>query len=99
MLPSCLVWCSTGVSPLLRGVEIGLAHGFLLVGPFIKYGPLRNVEVSCVGWVGGLLRGGLRCCSVVAPAQHQRYAALLCLGRTIMSLLAQPDALKAVLVC
>ena len=27
---------STGVSPLLRGVEIGLAHGFLLVGPFIK---------------------------------------------------------------
>lgn len=33
----------TGVSPLLRGVEIGLAHGFLLVGPFIKLGPLRNV--------------------------------------------------------
>ena len=32
----------TGVSPLLRGVEIGLAHGFLLVGPFIKLGPLRN---------------------------------------------------------
>lgn len=26
----------TGVSPLLRGVEVGLAHGFLLVGPFIK---------------------------------------------------------------
>ena len=24
------------VSPLLRGVEIGLAHGFFLVGPFIK---------------------------------------------------------------
>lgn len=34
----------TGVSPLLRGVEIGLAHGFLLVGPFIKLGPLRNME-------------------------------------------------------
>lgn len=34
----------TGVSPLLRGVEIGLAHGFLLVGPFIKLGPLRAVE-------------------------------------------------------
>lgn len=28
----------TGVSPVLRGVEIGLAHGFLLVGPFIKVG-------------------------------------------------------------
>lgn len=26
----------TGVSPLLRGVEIGLAHGFLMAGPFIK---------------------------------------------------------------
>ena len=24
------------VSPLLRGVEIGLAHGFFIVGPFIK---------------------------------------------------------------
>lgn len=33
----------TGVSPLLRGVEIGLAHGFLVTGPFIKLGPLRNV--------------------------------------------------------
>lgn len=39
------------MSPLLRGVEIGLAHGFLLVGPFIKLGPLRNVEVraGCLG--------------------------------------------------
>jgi len=26
----------TAVSPSLRGVEIGLAHGFLLAGPFIK---------------------------------------------------------------
>merc|ERR1712118_497189 len=34
----------TGVSPLLRGVEIGLAHGFFLPGPFIKLGPLRNLE-------------------------------------------------------
>merc|ERR1712164_221872 len=33
-----------GVSPLLRGVEIGLAHGFFLPGPFIKLGPLRDVE-------------------------------------------------------
>lgn len=34
----------TGVDPTLRGVEIGLAHGFLAAGPFIKLGPLRNVE-------------------------------------------------------
>jgi len=33
----------TGVSPLLRGVEIGLAHGLFITGPFIKLGPLRNV--------------------------------------------------------
>lgn len=26
----------TGVAPVLRGVEIGLAHGFLVAGPFIK---------------------------------------------------------------
>lgn len=32
----------TAVSPTLRGVEIGLAHGFLVAGPFIKLGPLRN---------------------------------------------------------
>ena len=25
-----------GVSPVFRGVEIGLAHGFLVCGPFIK---------------------------------------------------------------
>nr|CAD1836565.1 unnamed protein product [Ananas comosus var. bracteatus] len=32
----------TAVSPLLRGVEVGLAHGYLLVGPFVITGPLRN---------------------------------------------------------
>jgi photosystem I subunit 11 len=43
------------VSPLLRGVEVGLAHGFLLVGPFIKLGPLRNVEgvAEIVGSLNG----------------------------------------------
>merc|ERR1719197_1205621 len=34
----------TGVKPLLRGVEIGLTHGFFMVGPFIKLGPLRNSD-------------------------------------------------------
>merc|ERR1711920_529325 len=34
----------TTVSPLLRGVEIGCAHGFFMPGPFIKLGPLRSVE-------------------------------------------------------
>ena len=36
----------TGISPIFRGLEIGLAHGYFLVGPFYKLGPLRNSEVS-----------------------------------------------------
>nr|BDA97120.1 photosystem I subunit XI [Cryptomonas borealis] len=36
----------TGVSPLLRGLEIGLAHGYFLLGPFYKLGPLRNSDVA-----------------------------------------------------
>ena len=29
-----------GTSPLLKGLEIGMAHGYFLVGPFDKLGPL-----------------------------------------------------------
>ncbi|KAJ6710896.1 hypothetical protein OIU74_011705 [Salix koriyanagi] len=43
----------TAVSPLLRGIEVGLAHGFLLVGPFVKAGPLRNTEYAGCSWVSG----------------------------------------------
>lgn len=35
-----------GLSPILRGAEIGLAHGYFLVGPFYKLGPLRSSEVA-----------------------------------------------------
>lgn len=35
-----------GLSPLLRGIEIGMAHGYLLVGPFQRLGPLRDSEIS-----------------------------------------------------
>nr|QUE28446.1 PsaL [Porphyrostromium boryanum] len=41
-----------GLSPLLRGLEIGMSHGYFLVGPFDKLGPLRNTDV-------GLLAGFL----------------------------------------
>ena len=41
-----------GLTPLLRGLEIGLAHGYFLIGPFVKLGPLRNSEI-------GLLAGFL----------------------------------------
>ena len=35
-----------GISPLLRGLEIGMTHGYFLVGPFYKLGPLRNSDVA-----------------------------------------------------
>ena len=42
----------TGLSPLLRGINIGFVHGYLLLGPFVKLGPLRNSEVAnFVGFV------------------------------------------------
>jgi len=47
----------TSISPLLRGVEVGLAHGFLLVGPFVKAGPLRNTELA--GIAGTFSAGGV----------------------------------------
>nr|YP_009370223.1 photosystem I reaction centre subunit XI [Bulboplastis apyrenoidosa]ARO90712.1 photosystem I reaction centre subunit XI [Bulboplastis apyrenoidosa] len=46
-----------GLSPLLRGLEIGMAHGYFLVGPFAKLGPLRNMEISLL--VGFLSTVGL----------------------------------------
>ncbi|EPS59631.1 hypothetical protein M569_15172, partial [Genlisea aurea] len=47
----------TAVNPLLRGVEVGLAHGYLLVGPFVIAGPLRNTPYA--GQAGSLAAGGL----------------------------------------
>ena len=35
-----------GLTPLLRGLEIGLAHGYFLMGPFVKLGPLRDSEIA-----------------------------------------------------
>lgn len=34
-----------GLSPLRRGLEIGMAHGYWLIGPFAKLGPLRDSDV------------------------------------------------------
>lgn len=39
----------TGVAPLLRGVEIGLTHGFLVVGPFIKVQKPTTFLESAIG--------------------------------------------------
>ena len=41
-----------GLSPLLRGINIGFVHGYFLLGPFVKLGPLRNSDVAnFVGFV------------------------------------------------
>lgn len=35
-----------GLSPFRRGLEIGMAHGYWLIGPFAKLGPLRDTDVA-----------------------------------------------------
>ena len=35
-----------GLSPLRRGLEVGMAHGYWLIGPFAKLGPLRDTDVA-----------------------------------------------------
>lgn len=34
----------SGLSPVRRGLEVGLAHGYILVGPFAKFNPLRFTD-------------------------------------------------------
>jgi len=36
----------TNLSPLLKGISVGIAHGYFLVGPFYNLGPLRNTPSS-----------------------------------------------------
>jgi photosystem I subunit XI len=35
-----------GLSPLRRGLEVGMAHGFWIFGPFAKLGPLRDTDMA-----------------------------------------------------
>jgi photosystem I subunit 11 len=41
-----------GWTPLLRGLNIGFVHGYFLLGPFVKLGPLRNSDVQVANFVG-----------------------------------------------
>lgn len=34
------------LSPARRGLEVGMAHGYLLLGPFYKLGPLRDSDLA-----------------------------------------------------
>ncbi len=42
-----------GMAPLTRGLEIGLAHGYFLVGAELLLGALRDFEVA--PYIGGLV--------------------------------------------
>ncbi len=35
-----------GMSPLDRGLEVGMAHGYFIYGPFTVLGPLRGTEFA-----------------------------------------------------
>ena len=69
-----------GLTPLLRGLEIGLAHGYFLIGPFVKLGPLRNSDI-------GLLAGFLSTVGLII---------ILTLGLTIYGIATfESDDLKS----
>ena len=53
-----------GLSSLLRGLEIGMAHGYFLLGPFSLLGPLRNSSVALLA--GFMSTIGLICIMGVA---------------------------------
>lgn len=47
-----------GISPLSRGLEIGMAHGYWLIGLFATLGSLGSLHGSNVGNLVGLLAAG-----------------------------------------
>jgi len=86
----------TAVAPSLRGVEIGLAHGFLVAGPFIKLGPLRNTAGADVA--GCLSGAGLililtACLSIYGSATFQGEGSEMP-KKTLSGRTPAPDALQ-----
>jgi len=58
-LANC-AWYREGLQPWQRGVEIGMAHGYFIIGPFVSLGPLRNTpEAATVGLLAGSALIGL----------------------------------------
>ncbi|KAG6549476.1 hypothetical protein Mapa_009012 [Marchantia paleacea] len=87
----------TAVSPLLRGVEVGLAHGFLLVGPFVKTGPLRNTDIA--GPAGSFAAAGLVvilsvCLTMYGIAQFKEGAASIAPSLTLSGRKKEADKLQ-----
>ncbi len=56
--PLVLTWVKNlpiyraGLSPIARGLEIGMAHGYLLLGPFYTLGPLRQTDQALLAGFG-----------------------------------------------
>merc|ERR1719329_2096126 len=68
-----------GLKPWQRGLEIGMAHGYFLIGPFTSLGPLRNTpEAATVGLlcgcaiVGLVSIGGLIFGSTIKPTRFDK---------------------------
>merc|ERR1711988_378738 len=64
-----------GLKPWQRGIEIGMAHGYFIIGPFTSLGPLRNTpEAATVGLLAGIAciaaasLGGLGFSTVMKPS-------------------------------
>lgn len=63
------------LTPFRRGLEIGMAHGYLLFGPFAKLGPLRNApSANLAGLLGavGLVVILTACLSLYANSNPQK---------------------------
>jgi photosystem I subunit 11 len=44
-----------GLNPFRRGLEVGMAHGYLLFGPFHRLGPLRNADNATLAGLLGTI--------------------------------------------
>ncbi|MCY7368378.1 MAG: photosystem I reaction center subunit XI [Chamaesiphon sp.] len=44
-----------GLSAQRRGLEVGMAHGYLLIGPFTMLGPLRHTDQAYLAGLGGAI--------------------------------------------
>lgn len=67
------------LSSFLKGLQIGLSHGYFLFGPFVMLGPLRTSEVaSFIGFISTLsllfiLTAGLVIYGIVSyPSTNQK---------------------------
>jgi photosystem I subunit 11 len=68
-----------GLKPWQRGLEIGMAHGYFIIGPFVSWGPLRNTpEAATVGMLAGMATilvattGGLLFGTVIKPSTFDK---------------------------